>query len=488
MLSTELLDRSTIMDLQQMMVDGRLTSQHLVRFYLKQIATHNQYINAVIEINPEAIFIAEGLDRERKQRGTRGLLHGIPILLKDNINTGDHMHTCAGSEALASSFGMNDATLVKNLREAGAVILGKTNMTEWANFMSENMPNGYSSRGGQVLNPYGPGTLDVGGSSSGSAVAVACHFATAAIGTETNGSILSPSSSNAGVGIKPTLGTVSRSGIIPISYSQDTAGPMARNVTDAAIILGVISGTDPNDATTFNVTPNQDYTPFLLPTLFEEFRIGIPKKGYYDSMHLEEQIKMDQAIEELKQGGCTIVEVTEITPRQEELEENYEVLLHEFKAGVNSYLARETRSSAHMSLDTIIEYYNRTKESTSRYGHSLLEKSNDTSGLLTEPAYLSSRLFDLKYAKEDGLDCLFESEKMDALLFAGSYGSTLPAKAGYPSITVPAGYTSNNKPFGITFTGKPYSEPQLIKLAYMYEQQTSYRKLPNFLSKNDALS
>ena len=480
MLSTESLDRLTIKDLQQLMFEGQLTSQHLVRFYLEQIASHNPHINAVIEINPEAIFIAEGLDRERKQRGSRGHLHGIPILLKDNINTGDHMHTSAGSDALASSFGKNDATLVKKLRDAGAVILGKTNMTEWANFMSETMPNGYSSRGGQVLNPYGPGILDVGGSSSGSAAAVACHFATAAIGTETNGSILSPSSSNAGVGIKPTIGTVSRSGIIPISYSQDIAGPMTRNVTDAAIILGIISGEDPNDATTFNVTANQDYTPYLLPTLFEEFRIGIPKKGYYDTMHPEEQVKMDQAIEELKRAGCAIVEVEEITPRQEELENDYEVLLHEFKAGVNSYLARETRSSTYISLDSIIDYYNRRKETTSRYGHSLLEKSNDTSGLLTDPTYLSSRLCDLKYAKEEGLDCLFETKKIDALLFAGSYGSTLPAKAGYPSITVPAGFTSNNKPFGITFTGKAYSEPQLIKLAYMYEQQTLHRKLPDF--------
>ncbi|TKD68862.1 amidase [Pseudalkalibacillus hwajinpoensis] len=475
----EWLEQSTIIDLQQAMFKGELTSNQLVRFYLEQIAKYNPHINAVLEVNPDALFIAESLDRERKQIGSRGLLHGIPILLKDNINTGDSMHTSAGSSALSHSFGREDAFLVKKLREAGAVILGKANMTEWANFMSDSMPNGYSSRGGQVLNPYGPGTLDVGGSSSGSAAAVACHFATAAIGTETNGSILSPASSNAVVGIKPTIGTVSRKGIIPISLSQDIAGPITRNITDAAIILGVISGVDVEDPSTSHVPSYHDYTPFLLQTLFEEFRVGIVNKGYYDNMHQEEQQELNRALDELKNVGCTIVEIVEISARQEDLENDYQVLLHEFKSGINNYLAKETNSTS-MTLESIIGFNDSNKDLALRYGQSLLIEANQTNGQLTDPDYLQSRLFDLKYAKEEGLDFIMETERLDALLFTGCYGSTLPAKAGYPSITVPAGYTSNNKPFGITFTGKGFSEPQLIKLAYVYEQQTKYRKLPKF--------
>ncbi|MBN8209140.1 amidase [Bacillus sp. NTK071] len=478
MLAIEWLEQSTIIDLQHAMFKGELTSHQLVRFYLEQIAKHNSHINAVLEVNPDALFIAEGLDRERKQMGSRGLLHGIPILLKDNINTGDNMHTSAGSSALSNSFGKEDAFLVKKLREAGAVILGKTNMTEWANFMSDSMPNGYSSRGGQVLNPYGPGTLDVGGSSSGSAAAVACHFATAAIGTETNGSILSPASSNAVVGIKPTIGTVSRKGIIPISLSQDIAGPITRNVTDAAIILGVISGVDVADPSTFHVPSYHDYTPYLLQTLLEEFRIGIVKKGYYNDMHPEEQEQMNRAVDKLKKAGCSIVEIEEISARQEDLENDYQVLLHEFKSGINNYLAKETNST-NMTLESIIAFNNANKDTALRYGHPLLVEANQTSGQLSDSDYLKSRLFDLKYAKEEGLDHIMETERLDVLLFTGCYGSTLPAKAGYPSITVPAGSTSNNKPFGITFTGKGFSETQLINLAYVYEQQTNYRKLPN---------
>ncbi len=484
MLSIEWLEQSTILDLQQAMLEDKLTSLQLVQFYLEQIANYNQRVNAILEINPDALFIAESLDRERKQNGPRSSLHGIPILLKDNINTDDHMHTSAGSMALASSYGKNDAFLVKKLRHAGAVIIGKTNMTEWANFMSETMPNGFSSRGGQVFNPYGPGTLDVGGSSSGSAVAVACHFATAAIGTETNGSILSPSSSNAGVGLKPTVGSISRTGIIPISYSQDTAGPMTRNVTDAAILLGVLSGKDSQDHATHFVPEYHDYTPYLYPTLFENLRIGVVQKGYYDAMHQEEQEQLAKAIEDFKTIGCSIVEVKEISSYQEELESDYHVLLHEFKSGVNSYLAKETTSSVPLDLSTIIDYYNQNQSTSLPFGQSLLIESNQTQGTLSDSLYLKSRLQDLKYAKDEGLDQLLEREELDLLLFAGSYGSTLPAKAGYPSITVPAGFTSNNKPFGITLTGKAFSEPQLIKLAYVFEQHTHHRRLPQLFIKN----
>ncbi|WP_347552082.1 amidase family protein [Pseudalkalibacillus hwajinpoensis] len=479
MLTIEWLEKSTIRDLQNAMFEGNLSSEKLVKFYLNQIATHNPHINAVLEVNPDALFVAAGLDRERQKTGSRSLLHGIPILLKDNINTGDHLHTSAGSAALACSYGKKDAFLVKKLREAGAIILGKTNMTEWANFMSDSMPNGFSSRGGQVLNPYGPGTLDVGGSSSGSAAAVACHFSPAAIGTETNGSILSPASSNAAVGLKPTVGSVSRKGIIPISFSQDTAGPITRNVTDAAILLGIMSGSDPEDPVTHGITVYHDYTPYLLKPLFAEFRIGIVRKGYYDQMHPEEQKLMEIAISELEFIGCTFTEVDEITPHQNELENDFQVLLHEFKPALNSYLANETKNSSGMTLDTVINYYKQNPQLI-KYGQERLVEANEKNGLLSDPIYISSRLRDLEDGKS-ALDQLFE-KGVDALLFAGCYGSTIPAKAGYPSITVPAGATSNGKPFGITFTSKAFNEPQLIKLAYGYEQQTQLRKLPERFS------
>jgi amidase len=485
MLSIDWLEKSTILDIQQAMLAHKFTSKQLVQFYLNQIANHNHRVNAILEINPDALMIADSLDRERKMKGARSSLHGIPILLKDNINTGDHMHTSAGSQALATSYGKDDAFLVTKLRRAGAVILGKTNMTEWANFMSDKMPNGYSSRGGQVLNPYGPGTLDVGGSSSGSAVAVACHFATAAIGTETNGSILSPSSSNAGVGLKPTVGTISRSGIIPISFSQDTAGPMTRNVTDAAILLSHLSGEDPLDHATNATSGHQDYTPYLLPVLYEELKVGIVQNGYYDSMHAEEQEILNRATEDLKKIGCSILKIEQICSDQEMLEQDYQVLRYEFKSGVNSYLAKNTTSSL-SDLQSIINYYHQNPLALP-YGQSLLIEANETSGSLTEAQYLQSRLQDLSNAKENGLDQLMQTEKLDALLFVGAYGSTLPAKAGYPSITVPAGFTSNKKPLGITFTGKPFSEPQLIKLAYAYEQLSHQRKLPDWLDSTTTL-
>ncbi|WP_270182578.1 amidase family protein [Alkalihalobacillus sp. CinArs1] len=482
MVTIDWLEKSTILDLQQAMFEGTITSYELVCFYLEQISTYNSEINAVLEMNPDALFIAEGLDRERHIQGPRSLLHGIPILLKDNINTGDNMHTSAGSSLLSNSFGRDDAFLVKKLRRAGAVIIGKTNMTEWANFMSDSMPNGYSSRGGQVLNPYGPGSLDVGGSSSGSAAAVACHFATASIGTETNGSILNPASSNSTVGIKPTVGLVSRQGIIPISSSQDTAGPITRNVTDAAILLGILAGQDEKDPSTLSAPSQSDYTPYLFKPTFETIKLGVIKNGYYDEMHPEEQEQFDFAITALQEAGCSVSEFKEIVPDQEKLENDYNVLLFEFKAGIDAYLANETRSETKLNLNTIVDYNNKNEQAM-KYGQSLLLEANETSGTLTEPDYLKSRLNDIKQAKEMGLDALFNNEGLDAIVFGGSYGSTLPAKAGYPSITVPGGFTSNGKPFGITFTGPSFSEPQLIKLAYTFEQLTKHREAPKTITK-----
>ncbi|MDC3416924.1 amidase family protein [Aquibacillus salsiterrae] len=469
----------TIMDLQQAMDNEEITAKELSMYYLQRIANYDKsgpIINSVIEINPEALHIAEALDMERKRIGKRGPLHGIPILIKDNIDTADKMHTSAGSLALANHYATKDSFVVKKLREAGAVILGKTNLTEWANFMTEGMPNGYSSRGGQVLNPYGPGVFDVGGSSSGSSAAVASDFATGAIGTETSGSILSPASSNSLVGIKPTVGLISRTGIIPISNSQDTAGPITTNVTDAAILLGALTGVDNEDsATNLSIgTSLTDYTMYLNKQRLSDVRIGIDK-SYFAELSADEQLVVNQAISDLQAHGATIIDT--ITVGEEPADFN--VLFHEFKSGVNAYLAGASDIEVR-SLRDVIAYNKLHPAQALRYGQVLLEESDQKSGTLTEPEYIFARLEDIKKCQAEGIDFVMKQHQLDALLFANNYGAGIAAKAGYPSITVPAGYTEAGLPVGITFTGTAFTEPILIELAYSYEQATNHREEPNF--------
>ncbi len=474
-------EEAAIADILEAITAKTISSRELVLMYLERIAKfdkHGVSINSVAEINPDAIHIAEALDRHMELNGPIGPLHGIPILIKDNINTGDKMHTTAGSLSLSDNYAPEDSFVAKKLRAAGAVILGKTNLTEFANFMTENMPNGYSSRGGQVLNPYGPGKFDVGGSSSGSGAAVACSFCAGAIGTETSGSILSPGCRNSVVGIKPTVGLVSRTGIVPIAHSQDTAGPIARTVTDAALLLGAITGEDSDDPVTLTSCRRSfmDYTRFLDKDGLEGARIGIPKDYFYEELSKDQIALAENAVKALKELGAIIVEPADI-PSAKEFKE-YQVLLYEFKCNMNSYLARYGRSSAIHTLKDIIDFNSSNPGETLKYGQTILIKSEETKGTLAETDYILERLKDLRQSQTEGIDMILNKYNLDAIVFPGYSGCDIAARAGYPSVIVPAGYSTEGEPFGITFTSRAYSEPMLIKLAYAYEQGTKKRIPP----------
>ncbi|MBA2174221.1 amidase [Halobacillus locisalis] len=459
--------------MQTALTNGKTTSKKLAMEYLNRIANYDQKgpnINAVMEINPDALHIAEALDNERKQKGSRGPMHGIPVIVKDNIDTGDKMHTTAGSVALKDHYAKEDAFVVKQLRKAGAVIIGKANLTEWANFMTEGMTNGYSSHGGQVLNPYGPGTFDVGGSSSGSAAAVASLFAAGAVGTETNGSILSPASRNSVVGLKPTVGLISRSGIIPISHSQDTAGPITRTVYDAALLLEALVGVDPKDSAT-ETSPlhfANTYLSSLNTYALQGSRIGV-ERAFINDLSEEEKAVFDHALDDLKEQGAEIVEIT--LPNRER---ESSVMFHEFKNGLNAYLSRcEPHLPVH-SLKELINYNWSHKEIALKYDQTLLLQSEETSGDLTDSTYLLDRLEDIRTAQTEGIDSLMKEHQLDALVSPNELGSNLPAIAGYPSITVPAGYTETNRqPVGLTLTSSAFQEAKLLSLAYHYEQTRS---------------
>ncbi|MBU9710693.1 amidase family protein [Evansella tamaricis] len=469
------LPEATIEEIQKKLASNDLTSRELVLMYLDQIGTYNQEIQAVLEVNPDALQIAESLDVERKQFGARGPLHGVPVLIKDNIATKDKMHTSAGSLALATSYAKKDAFVVQKLREAGAIILGKTNMTEWANFMTEGMPSGYSSRGGQVKNPYGR-NFDCGGSSSGSGASVAANFASFAIGTETSGSILSPASQNSLVGIKPTVGLISRSGIIPISHTQDTAGPMTRTVKDAAYVLNAITGFDENDPITrTNESGMFDYTSLLEIKSLAGMKIGIARDFYFQFLSEEKRSVINKAIDELSALGA---EVVDVTIPSTEAKWTYHVLTYEFKAGVNAYLNEYAGNTEIQSLTDIIHFNFSHPDSMLKYGQKILLESENTSGTLTESDYLKSIEMDQYLSKENGIDYAIGEFQLDAILFPNNFGAGIPAKAGYPSVTVPAGYTPNGEPVGITFTGTAFTEAKLIHLAYEYEQATKHRKPP----------
>ncbi len=476
---------ATISDIQAALESGEITSRGLVLAYLERIVDHDKNgltINSVLEINPDALFIAEALDVERGFQGTRGPLHGIPIMLKDNINTGDKMHTSAGSLALANCYAVEDAFLVKKLREAGAILLGKVNMTEFANFMTEGMPSGYSSRGGQVLNPYNI-SAPTGGSSAGSGVAVACSFCTASIGTETSGSILNPGNLSSTVGIKPTVGLVSRSGILPLSNTQDTAGPMARTVTDAVLLLNALVHTDPDDAAsrTSIGRKHMDYSIFLERDGLRGARIGVPRDYYFEELTEEQLAIFNQALERMREQGAVIVDPANIkTARQIAYSS---VVMNEFKSALNAYLSRLTPGSAIRSLRDIIDFNNDHPMETLKYGQStLIQAEYHTSGTLTETQYIRDRANDLQLCQIDGIDAAMKEHQLDALLFPADFGARITSRAGYPSIVVPAGYTGSGVPFGVTFAAQAYSEPMLIKLAYAFEQHSKFRKPPSLKS------
>jgi amidase len=469
------------MELKEKLDNEELTSEEIVSHFLKQISKLNKSgpkINAVLEVNPEALLIARARDMERKFEGPRGYLHGIPVLVKDNISTADMTHTSAGSLALANNYALYDSFVAHKLKEAGAIILGKANMTEWANFMTENMTNGYSSRGGQVLNPYGLGCFDVGGSSAGSGAAVAAGMAPVALGTETYGSILSPACNNMLVGIKPTLGLVSRSGIIPIAPSHDTAGPIAKSVVDAAIVLQAIAGYDSEDEVTYGSEfADLDYLENIESSSLNGKKLGVLKSAfkYLDPSRTK---LMDRAIDECRKLGATIVYDLEIEDADKI---SFTTLHHEFKVALNSYLENYTDLEI-TSLTDVIDFNFRNKE-TLKFGQVHLLKAEATNGTFTDPEYIDGKTGDLKICRQ-GLKGLLEEHKLDALIVPGNYGSYFAASAGFPAITVPSGVSDDDRPFGITFVGEAFCEKDLIRIAYAYEKGTNYRVWPNFSEVN----
>ena len=496
------LNETTIAALQRDMNSGKLTARSITEKYLEQIEEldhRGPALHSYIEVNPEALAIAERLDRERKAKGPRGPLHGIPVLVKDNIGTADRMTTTAGSYALAGSIPPRDSFVAHQLRKAGAIILGKANLSEWANFRSSHSTSGWSGRGGQTRNPY---ALDRNpcGSSSGSAVATSANLCCAALGTETDGSIVCPSSTNGIVGIKPTVGLLSRSGVVPISHSQDTAGPMARTVADAATLLGALAGVDPRDRATLGSRgkSHTDYTKFLDAAGLRGTRIGVVRHFFGFNEFVDKL--MDAAIAAMKGQEATIVDPVEIETVAELDKPEFEVLLYEFKADLNAYLASLGPEAPVHSLKQIIEFNEQhTREEMPYFGQDLFLKA-EAKGPLSSPEYQAARAKCRTLSRAKGIDATMNKFKLDALvaptgspgwttdLINGDHdtgGSSTPAAvAGYPSITVPAGYAFG-LPVGISFFGRAYSEPTLIKLAYAFEQATRLREPPKFLATAD---
>jgi amidase len=498
------LDESTITELQQGLQSGKYTSKALVEKYtdrINDIDKKGPTLRSVIELNPDAESIASTLDRERKDRGARGPLHGIPILLKDNIDTADRMMTTAGSLALVGAKPAQDAFIAKKLRDAGAVILGKTNLSEWANFRSTKSSSGWSGRGGQTKNPY---ALDRNpcGSSSGSGAAVAANLCAAAIGTETDGSIVCPSSANSLVGIKPTLGLVSRSGIIPIAHSQDTAGPMTRTVADAAIILIALTGEDPRDSMTREARGKVvDYTKFLDRDGLRGMRLGIARKHFGFNDRVDRLL--NGLIDEMKKLGAVFVDPADIPTSGKFDDSEFEVLLYEFKADLNAYLAGLGPQAPVRSLKDVIAFNERNRDREMPYfGQDIMEKAQ-AKGPLTSKAYIAALHKNHLLTRTQGIDFIVKKHRLDALIaptggppwptdllngdhFSGGYSSA-SAVAGYPHITVPAGYVFG-MPVGISFFGAAFSEAKLIKMAYAFEQATKARRQPKFLSSVDFTS
>ena len=493
---------ATLAQLGAALRSGKTTSFQVTQAYLQRIDAldkHGPSVNSVIELNPAASQIAADRDRELQGKQDRGPLHGIPILIKDNIATADNMSTTAGSLALAGSIAKQDAFVVRKLREAGAVILGKTNLSEWANFRSAHSVSGWSGRGGLTRNPY---ALDRNpcGSSSGSGAAAAANFCAVAVGTETDGSVVCPASANGLVGIKPTLGLVSRSGVIPIAHSQDTAGAMARTVTDAAVLLTVIQGFDSSDEATLTVRDKAplDYTKFLDLAGLRGARIGVVRKyaGFNDFVDRV----LEEAIAAMKREGAAIVDPVEIPSIGKFDDSELEILLYEFKADLDKYLAALGPAAPVHSLADVIAFNqkNAAKEMP-WFGQDLFLQAQKK-GPLISPEYLKALEQNHKLTRAEGIDGAMEKNKLDALvaptggpawltdLACGDHAtggsSSLPAVAGYPNINVTAGWVFG-LPVGISFFGRAFSEPALIKIAYAFEQATKQRKPPQFLPMVD---
>jgi len=496
------LDEMTIAELQKGMNSGRFSAISITEKYLARIREIDQngpVLNSVLELNPDALDIADQMDKERKKRGARGPLHGIPVIIKANINSGDKMATTAGSLALEGSIPSDDAFLVKQLRKGGAIILGKSNLSEWANFRSTRSSSGWSSQGGQTKNPY---ALDRNpcGSSSGSGAGVSANLCSVSVGTETNGSIVCPANANGIIGIKPTVGLVSRTGIIPISHNQDTAGPMARTVEDAAILLGVLSGSDFNDPKTLNRKGKRirDYTPFLNKNGLIEARIGISRN--YFGFHEKVDKLMENAISVLKEQGATVIDPANITTKGKYGDASFNVLLYEFKYGLNKYLRALGPQTRVKSLRDIIDFNHKNwKKTMLFFGQEILEMA-EAKGSLNNADYKTALKKCQRLARTEGIDATLKTYKLDAIIaptggpawktdlitgdhFLGS-SSSPAARSGYPNITVPAGFVFG-LPVGISFFSGPFQESKLISLAYAFEQATKHRQKPRFRKTAD---
>jgi amidase len=514
------IENATIAGLQASLAAGDTSSAELVRAYLGRIAAYDRagpHLNSVREVNPEAVAAAAARDAARPAR--RRPLEGIPILLKDNIATGDAFYTTAGSVALEAARARRDATVAALLREAGALILGKANLTEFANILAVDMPSGYSSLGGQVRNPYAPELDDKGvpivppgGSSSGSAVAVAAGLAAAAIGTETSGSLLSPASQNGLVTVKPTVGLVSRAGIVPIAHSQDTAGPMTRTVEDAAILLNVLAAADPADAATEGLQRPQDYAACLDKDGLRGARIGVPSDlddpandVYYGALPAPQARVMRDAIAALEAQGATLVRANMPTAgwiggpggEMSILNRNPEspscgqpvrrpiVFVYELKHDLDLYLRDWAAGTEMRTIADIVAFNAAQAGRALRFGQDIFLAAAATAGDLREIEYRAARQMDLRSAKTLGLDAYMDAHRLDAVLFPGTAGASIAAKAGYPSVQVPGGFVAGVRgretpefPFGVTFAGRAWSEPTLLRLAYAFEQATQARRPP----------
>jgi amidase len=498
------LEEATIAQLQEGMKTGKYTARSIVEMYLKRIEEIDQNgpsLRSVIEVNPDALAIADQLDKERQQGKIRGPLHGIPILLKDNIETADKLHTTAGSYALVDIPVKQDSYVAQKLREAGAIILGKANMSEWAYFRSTRASSGWSARGGQTKNPYIL-TRNPCGSSSGSGAAVAANLVAAAIGTETDGSIVCPASANSIVGIKPTMGLVGRSGVIPGAHSQDVVGPMTRTVADAAIILGALTGVDPRDPITeaSKGKAYTDYTQFLDPNGLKGARIGVARN--YFGYHEKVDALINQSLEVMKKQGAIIVDPANIETAGKFGNCEVTIFLYELKADLAKYL-QERSSTGPQTLKDLIAFNERNRDKEMPYfEQEFFKLAEEKGGPLTDPAYQEAVKECHRLAADEGLDATLKKYNVDVIV-APTLGPIMPidlvlgdhlippwatphwapsvaAVAGYPHISVPAGYIFG-VPVGISFMGGAWSEPTLIKIAYAFEQATKYRKSPQFL-------
>lgn len=465
----------SIADINRAMADGRLSAASLTQHFLDRIGKLNQagpQLNAVRELNPQALEIAAQLDAERAAGNVRGPLHGLPVLLKDNIATGDGMACTAGSLALADLRPRQDAELVRRLRTAGAVILGKCNMTEFADYLADIMPSEFSSAGGVVRHPHGKRYDRGGGSSVGPACAVAAGLCVAAIGSETQNSIQTPASQSGVVGIKPTVGLVSRAGVVPLAISQDTAGPLARSVADAAALLSALAGVDLGDSLTLNAAPyiDADYARCLDPHALHGARIGVPRQVYFGRPGQEAtEAVIEHAIATLRTAGAIIVDPADVPTAHEVARLRSSVFAREFKAGLTAFLAGQGDQAPVKTLADVIAFNAAHPEQCLRYGQLLAENAN-RSGSLDDRTYHADRLRDITLTRELGIDAVCRQYGLDALVTPGGAAAKLTGKSGYPAVTVPAGFADDGNPVGLSFIGPAFSEPRLIALAHAFEQ------------------